>query len=55
MKQHKKGKFVFMSSIAGETIGLPYMAAYAASKAGLNGFMRSAVIEIFSQIYHKRQ
>lgn len=45
MKEHKKGKFVFMSSIAGENIGLPYMSAYAASKAGLNGFMRSAAIE----------
>lgn len=45
MKQHKKGKFVFMSSIAGENIGLPHMAAYAASKSGLNGFMRTAAIE----------
>ncbi len=45
MKRHRNGKFVFLSSIAGETIGLPHMAAYAASKAGLNGFMRTAAIE----------
>jgi 3-oxoacyl-[acyl-carrier protein] reductase len=45
MKQYKAGKFVFMSSISGEVIGLPHMSAYAASKAGLNGFMRSAALE----------
>ncbi len=34
-----------MSSTAGENLGLPHMAAYSASKAGLNGFMRTAAVE----------
>lgn len=45
MKLNRAGKFVFMSSIAGEVIGLPQMGAYATSKAGLNGFMRTAAVE----------
>lgn len=45
MQKQREGKFVFMSSLAGESIGLPYMSAYAASKAGMNGFMRTAAIE----------
>lgn len=45
MKKQQAGNIIFISSIAGETIGLPYMAAYAASKAGLNGLMRTAAIE----------
>lgn len=45
MQKQRSGKFIFMSSIAGETMGLPYMSAYAASKAGINGFMRTAAIE----------
>lgn len=45
MQKQRAGKFIFMSSIAGETIGLPYMSAYAASKAGLNGLMRTTAIE----------
>jgi 3-oxoacyl-[acyl-carrier protein] reductase len=45
MKHKKRGKFVLMSSIAGESMGLPHMAAYSASKSGLNGFMRTAAIE----------
>ncbi len=50
MKHRKSGSFIFMSSLAGEKIGLPYMGAYAASKAGLNGLMRTAALE-FSK-YH---
>lgn len=46
MQKQRSGKIVFMSSIAGETIGLPNMSAYAASKAGLNGLMRTAAIEL---------
>lgn len=45
MQKQQTGKFIFISSIAGETIGLPYMSAYATSKAGMNGFMRTAAIE----------
>lgn len=46
MKKQGFGKIVFISSIAGENIGLPCMSAYASSKAGLNGFMRTAAIEL---------
>lgn len=45
MKKQQAGNIIFISSIAGEIIGLPYMAAYAASKAGINGFMRTAALE----------
>ena len=45
MKKQKSGSIVFSSSIAGEIIGLPHMSAYAASKAGLNGFMRTSALE----------
>ena len=37
MKKYNTGKIVYISSIAGENIGLPTMAAYSSSKAGLNG------------------
>lgn len=46
MKKQNFGKVVYLSSIAGEHIGLPFMSAYSASKAGLNGFMRTAAIEL---------
>ncbi len=42
MKKQHSGKFVFISSLAGETIGVPNLSAYSASKAGLNGFMRTS-------------
>lgn len=45
MKKQRVGNIIFMSSIAGEKIGLPDMSAYSASKAGLNGFMRTAALE----------
>lgn len=46
MKKQTSGKFILISSIAGELIGLANMSAYAASKAGLNGFMRTLAIEL---------
>jgi len=45
MKEQRGGNILFMSSIAGEIIGLPYMSAYATTKAAINGFMRTAAIE----------
>lgn len=45
-KKQKHGKIIFVSSIAGETIGLTNMSAYASVKAGLNGFMRSVSLEL---------
>jgi 3-oxoacyl-[acyl-carrier protein] reductase len=46
MKKQRKGKIVYISSLAGETIGVPFMAAYTSSKAGLNGLMRTAALEL---------
>lgn len=46
MKQQCFGKIIFISSIAGEKIGLPGFAHYTASKAGINGLMRTAAIEL---------
>lgn len=41
------GKIVFMSSITGaRTGGIPGLSHYAASKAGMNGFMRAAAVEL---------
>lgn len=40
------GRIIFISSIAGEKIGLPGLGHYAASKAGLNGLMRTAALEL---------
>lgn len=45
MKKNSTGHFLFMSSIAGENIGLANMSAYSASKAALNGFMRTCALE----------
>ncbi len=46
MKKYNSGKIIYISSIAGENIGLPNMAAYSASKAGLNGLMRTCALEL---------
>lgn len=46
MKKNNTGKIVYISSIAGENIGLPNMAAYSSSKAGLNGLMRTCALEL---------
>ena len=46
MKNQNYGKIVFISSIAGERIGFPGFSHYAASKAGMNGLMRTAALEL---------
>ena len=46
MKQKRQGKMIFISSIAGEKLGIPGFAHYTASKAGLNGLIRTAAIEL---------
>lgn len=45
MKDAKGGSIVFTSTFVGHTIGLPGMAAYAASKAGLIGLTQSLAVE----------
>ena len=46
MKAQHYGRIVFTSSISGPRVGLPGVAHYTASKAGLNGFMKTAAIEL---------
>lgn len=40
------GRFIFTSSVTGPTVVMPETAHYAASKGGLNGFIRTAAIEL---------
>jgi 3-oxoacyl-[acyl-carrier protein] reductase len=46
LKQSAAGRIVFVSSITGPVTGYPGLAAYGASKAGMDGFMRAAAIEV---------
>lgn len=46
MKQQKYGRIVFTSSISGPRVGWPGGAHYTASKAGMNGFMKTIAIEL---------
>lgn len=46
MKQRKWGRIVLVSSITGPRVGYPGLAHYAASKSGMNGFMRTAAVEL---------
>ncbi len=45
MKAQRYGKIVVTSSITGPLVGWPKIAHYAASKAGLTGFVKTAAIE----------
>jgi len=45
LQQNGGGSLVFTSSFVGHTIGLPGMAAYAASKAGLIGMVQVLAVE----------
>jgi 3-oxoacyl-[acyl-carrier protein] reductase len=45
MKKQSYGRIVITSSITGPRVGYPGWAHYGASKAGLNGFIRSAALE----------
>lgn len=45
MKQRRGGRILFTSSIQGNRAAVPGCAHYAASKAGINGFIRSAALE----------
>lgn len=46
MKKQKYGRIIFTSSISGPRVGLPGASHYTASKAGMNGFMRTIAIEL---------
>ncbi len=46
MKKHSGGKIIFISSVAGEKLGISGFSHYGASKAGMNGLMRAAAVEL---------
>jgi 3-oxoacyl-[acyl-carrier protein] reductase len=46
LKQSTAGRIVLVSSITGPVTGYPGLAHYGASKAGMDGFMRTAAIEV---------
>lgn len=46
LKNSAQGKMIFISSIGGTCVGLSNLASYCASKAGLNGLMRSLAMEL---------
>jgi 3-oxoacyl-[acyl-carrier protein] reductase len=45
MKQKRSGRMIFTSSITGPRVTSPGHGHYSASKAGINGFIRSAALE----------
>lgn len=46
LKKNGFGRVIFVSSIGGEKIGVPNLSHYGASKAALNGLMRTAALEL---------
>jgi 3-oxoacyl-[acyl-carrier protein] reductase len=46
LRQSERGRVVVTSSITGPTTGYPGLSAYAASKAGQLGFVRTAALEL---------
>jgi 3-oxoacyl-[acyl-carrier protein] reductase len=46
MKERGSGRMLFTSSVTGNRTGVPGFAHYSASKAGMNGFIRSAALEL---------
>jgi 3-oxoacyl-[acyl-carrier protein] reductase len=46
MKERGAGRVLFTSSVQGNHVAVPGCAHYAASKAGLNGLIRSAAMEL---------
>jgi 3-oxoacyl-[acyl-carrier protein] reductase len=46
MKKQKMGRILFTSSVTGNRSGVTGLAHYCASKAGLNGFIRAAAMEL---------
>jgi len=46
LKTRGAGRIIFSSSVQGNHVAVPGCAHYAASKAGLNGFIRAAALEL---------
>jgi 3-oxoacyl-[acyl-carrier protein] reductase len=46
MKAQRSGRIVLVSSITGPRVGFPGLSHYAATKGGMNGFMRTVALEV---------
>jgi len=46
MKKRSGGRMLFTSSVQGNRVAVPGCAHYAASKAGINGFIKTAALEL---------
>ena len=46
MKERSDGRILFTSSVQGNRVAVPGCTHYAASKAGINGFMKAAALEL---------
>lgn len=46
LRKQGGGRFIFTSSVTGPRVAMPQTAHYAASKGGLNGFIRTAALEL---------
>jgi len=46
MKSQGQGRLLFTSSVTGPRVAMPGLSYYAASKGGLNGFIRTAAMEL---------
>jgi 3-oxoacyl-[acyl-carrier protein] reductase len=46
MQARRAGRIVITSSITGPHVGIPGLSHYGASKGGINGFLRSAALEL---------
>jgi len=46
MKERGSGRMLFTSSVTGNRTGVPGFSHYSAAKAGMNGFIRSAALEL---------
>lgn len=45
-REQGAGRLIFTSSVTGPTVAMPGTAPYAAAKAGLNGFIKTAALEL---------
>ena len=45
-RKQRGGRLLFTSSVTGPRVGIPAMTYYAASKSGMNGFIRNAALEL---------
>lgn len=46
LQKQNGGRLIFTSSVTGPSVAMPLTAHYAASKAGLNGFIKTAALEL---------